>query len=417
MTNPVEIIAEDPFADGVAAGRSLGRAAVVRETRAALTDPLLADSLGAMAEKELHGYVVSRLETELDYVPYPELEDIYPERVERLRGLAEGADCSLVQAATLDYLRYRLEIDGWWRSLNPVGAGGHCSGMLLLGPDGVLGGQSKESVPLVPRPDDYRYRRPRPYRGLKQKSVLRQSPVVVRPRTGYVENWGTTNECGVGCAGSSSCSVWLDEPIEDSWPIKRVPLRRFARNVAEVEELYRRYTLFNWARNSEIWADLSGEAIVVEKGFRRIGIRHLEGATALWCTEGHFQGDEMSAYIREGRLAYVKQIGGHLGAGDLQYAHDCAVRFTHIGELCHQSWGNGLEHMRRVLTDHSTFPRAVCRHGGPDTDEYDQTVTMESSIVDFSNNRNFHRDWTAWKKFPCQVRETVTQYPPRPCDG
>ena len=102
------------------------------------------------------------------------------------------------------------------------------------------------------------------------------------------------------------------------------------------------------------------------------------------------------------------------GSGDLQYATDCHVRFTHLGELCNQPWGHGYEHIRRVLTDHATFPRAVCRHGGPDTDPYDISVTMASGFVDFTHNRSFWRAWVPWKKFPCQVPEEVTQYPARP---
>lgn len=414
MAAVLEIVPERPFDDGLAAGRELGKAQVLRATRRVLRDRVLRENLGAMGEKALHGYVLKRLDTPPDYGKYPELEDVYPERLDFLRGLAEGAGCSLVQAAAHDYVLYRHEIDAWWRGLNPPRAAGHCSGILLASRDGLLGGQSKESLPLEPRPGGYRHRTPRAYRALRSRQARPARLVVKRPRTGYAESWGVTNECGLGGLGGSSCSTWLDDPIEDTWPIKHVPLLRFARTVRQLEELYRRYTLYNWGRHSEIWGDATGDGMVVEKSFRRVGIRRLEGAPALWCTEGHFQSDEMSAFMRSRRLAYLERMGRHLGAGDLQYAHDCAVRFTHIGELCHEPWGRGLEHMRRILTDHATFPRAVCRHGGPDTDPYDETVTMESSIIDLTGNRVYLRNWIPWKKFPCEVAETVIQYPPRP---
>lgn len=178
-------------------------------------------------------------------------------------------------------------------------------------------------------------------------------------------------------------------------------------------ELYRRYTLHNWGRASQLWADVHGNAMVVEKSFRRIGIRMLEGF-ALWCTEGYWHDPEMNAFQRAKRLQYIQKAGKHLGAEDMQYATDCAVRFTRIAEFCHQNHGRGYKHLNRILTDHAPFPRAVCRHGGPDTALYDRTVTMGSSFKDLTHNRTFSRGWVPWKKFPCEVPWKATQYPPLP---
>ena len=114
----------------------------------------------------------------------------------------------------------------------------------------------------------------------------------------------------------------------------------------------------------------------VEKSFRRVGFRRIGASGALCCTEGHFESAEMNAFIRRKRLEYLERMGKHLGAGDMQYANDCAVRFTRLAELVHENWGRGYEHMRKVLTDHATFPRAVCRHMGPDTAAYDRTMTQ-----------------------------------------
>lgn len=415
MAGTITIINEVPFDDGMEAGKKLGAEEVRRRIGNLLKDKHLKPTLGAMSRAALYQYVVNRMETPPDYVRYPELEDIYPERLDYLRGMANGAGCSLTEAATLDYLSYRQSIEQWYHVYQLEREPGHCSGILLIGPDGVIGGQSVESGPPQPKPKNYRHRPPKPYSGLKQKPTQYADLVLRRPRTGYIESWGVTNEKGVGCCSGNSCGTWLDEPIEDTWPIKNVPLLRFARNVEHLAELFRRYTLHNWGRGSSLWADTSGNAMVVEKSYRRIGIRMLEGSV-LWSTEGHFESPEMNAYIRAKRLEYIKKAGKHLGAGDLQYATDCAVRFTHIGELCHMSWGRGYEHIRRILTDHAPFPRAVCRHGGPDTDSYDQSVTMSSFFVDFTHNRSFGREWVPWKKFPCQMPEGVSQYPPRPFD-
>jgi hypothetical protein len=90
------------------------------------------------------------------------------------------------------------------------------------------------------------------------------------------------------------------------------------------------------------------------------------------------------------------------------------VRFTRLAELVHENWGRGYEHMRRVLTDHATFPRAVCRHMGPDTAPYDRSMTQQQNWVDLTHNRAFVRKWIPWKKFCCEVPEEMTQYPARP---
>lgn len=413
MPPTITIVPENPFADGRDAGKKLGPRGVEKATREALAHAYLKDSLGAMSRQSLETYVLARLETPPDFVAFPELQDLYPERLDYLRGLAEGAGVKLAAAAVLDYVQYRRETEIWYQSYQLQRSPGHCSGIILIGPDGVLGAHSAESVP-PPRPRGYKHRAARPHKARVAKPKL-VDLTLKRPRTGYIEGWGATNEMGVACVAGVSCGVWLDEPIEDVWPIKSVPLLRFARDIPQFEQLYRRYNLHNWGRASQAFADIHGNALIVEKSFRRIGTRRHSGPGALWCTEGHFQTDEMSAYIRAKRHEYLARTNKSLGAGDMQYATDCAVRFTHIGELCDRPWGLGMDHMRKILSDHETFPRAVCRHGGPDTDPYDETVTMAQSMANLTHNRHHGRGWTPWKTFCCETVETVAQYPARPC--
>ena len=290
---------------------------------------------------------------------------------------------------------------------------GHCSGFIMVGPDGVIGGQNIDSAP-VPKPEGYRHLPVKPYAGLRQSETQSPPSILRKPRTGYIEQWGIGNEKGVAYLGGGSCGVWLDEPIEDTWPIGRVPLLRFAANVEQLAMLLRRYILHNWGRDSALYADTVGGAIVVEKSYRRIGIRVKRPQDpAIWATEGHWETPEMSAYLKAKRYEYLEKTGKHLGAGDMRYAADNAVRFTHLGELCHESWGNDCEHVRRILTDHAPFPRNICRHCGPDTDPYDVTVTMKSYIQDITHNRSYTRDWIPWKRFCCQAPEVVVQYPTR----
>ena len=416
LTTRIQIVPENPFEDGVKAGKKLGKERLRKQTAKMLADRHMADTLGDMSRKALATLAMDRLHAEPDYRRYPELEDIYPERLEYLKGLARGAECRLQDAAVHSYAAFRTEIETWHRSLQVArggacAGGGHCSGVFMVGPDGVLGAHSAETVPPIPKPGSYRFRRPAPHGPWRaNEPVCPRVLRVVRPRTGYISQWGVMNEKGVGCCAGVACSTWLDDPIEDTWPIGQVPLLRFAASVKELEVLYRRYTLHNWGRASQVWADVGGDGIVVEKSFRRIGVRR-SGDGALWCTEGYWHTPEMFEFQRSRRLQYIKRAGKHLGADDMQYFTDCAVRFTRMGETCHEPLGRGYRHMNRVLTDHATFPRAVCRHGGPDTAPYDKTVTMVSSFEDLTHNRAFSRGWIPWKKFPCEMPWTVTQYP------
>lgn len=413
MITGVDIIPIVPFQDGLADGKALGRMAMRERTDALLSGASLQDTLGAMDRADLGRYVMARLETPPDYGRYPELEDLYPEKIDYLRGFAAGAGCSLEEAAIYSYVVFREELERYHRMYQLDRGPRHCSGFVMVGPDGVIGGQNIDSTP-VPKPDGYRYPRPRPYAGFRQVKARTPATILRKPRTGYIEQWGIGNEMGVAYLGGGSCGVWLDEPIEDTWPIGRVPLLRFAANVEQLADLYRRYTLHNWGRDTALYADTHGGAIAVEKSYRRVGIRvKRPDEPAIWATEGHWETPDMSEYLRSKRHEYLWKAGKHLGADDLQYAADSAVRFTHLGALCHEPWGNGYEHVRRILTDHSPFPRNICRHAGPGTDPYDVTVTLKSYFQDITHNRSYTREWTPWKRFCCQAPEVVAEYPER----
>lgn len=130
---------------------------------------------------------MGRLETPPDYGQYPELEDIYPERLDFLRGLAQGAECTLEEAALYHYAAYRQHIEAWWWSLQVNPEPGHCSGVFFDGPDGVIGGQSAESGPPL-KPEGWKWRPPKPYAGLKQLKTKFPKLTLRKPRTGYIES-------------------------------------------------------------------------------------------------------------------------------------------------------------------------------------------------------------------------------------
>jgi len=416
MNAKMRVMSDNPFMRGEEAGRKVGQAGVRTATETILKHEWFRDTLGAMTRTALNRMVKDRMETPPDYKRFPELEDIYPERLDYLRGFARGAACPVSEAALYSFLKYHVELEWWYRIYQVEGVGdapprGGCSGILFVGPDGILGGQSVDSG-VPPPPKGYRHRRAVSRTSMRHGPVRYSRQALVKPRTGYMMLSEYYNEKGVAHLCGASAGVFLDEPLEDTWPIMEFPFFRFAESVKHMAQLQRRYVLFSVGKGSNtIYADLTGNAMVVEKCNRRLGIRMIDGGGVLWCTEGYFESTAMYAYARAKRLEYVSRMGRHLGCGDMQYATDCAVRFAHIGELCHEPWGRGFEHMRRALTDHSTFPRAVCRHGGPDTDAYDTSVTLQGWIRDLTRGRQYTRDWIPWKKFCCEVPEKVTQYP------
>jgi hypothetical protein len=420
MAGDVTIVNENPLQDGITAGKALGASALKAETKKLLAGPHLKNNLGAMSRKSLDAYVTARLSTQPDAVQYPELAELYPDRVEFIVGIAQGAGVTTPEAAVYHYVKYKTEIDAWYWSLQVTGAGAptpeddtHCSGILMRGPDGIIGAHSAESGP-PPAPKGYKPKPPRPYKGTKILKPVIKDITVVKPRTGYISSWGVTNEKGVGCAAGVSCSIWLDDPIVDTWPVHNPNLLRWATDIKHFIRLYTRYTTHVWSRASQVWADTSGDGCIVEKSFRRIGVRWIGSAPAIWCTEGHFQTDEMSLFARQRRLEYLARAGKHLGCEDMQYYTDCAVRFTHIGELCYRPWGHNEEHMRKVLVNTDTFPRGINRVGGPDTDPSDPTITMVQTMTQFTKNRSHARNWIPYKKFVHEVPEHIVQYPARP---
>jgi len=419
MAVEFEIVPIVPFEDGVAFGRKLGGAKLRKEIKDTLAHASLKDSLGAMSRASLEKLALAKLNAPPDFTRFPELADLYPERVDYLRGVAKGAGCTLGEAAVHSYALFRKRNEFWHASVacdrTPQDLG-RCSGVAMVGADGTIGFHSMESNP-PPKPRGYRHRAPKPFKGFKQVAAKAKTWKLHKPRTGYVVDWGATNERGVGAICGVSCSTHLDDPIADTWPCNDVPLLRFAGSVQQLQELWARYTEHNFGRASMIFGDTApggGDAVVVEKSFRRVGFRRLNGKQAIWCTEGYFETPEMQSFINARRNQFIERTGRHLGCEDRQYFTDCAVRFTRIGELCHMPWGFGLEHLRRIVTDHATFPRAVCRHGGPDTAAYDQSVTMQSVIYDLTKNQMLVRKWVPWKKWCCEVPEEVTQGPPRP---
>jgi len=142
----IDIIPIIPYADGEATGKQLGRKLLQQRIAEALNSCYLKPTLGEMMRSELTQQVMERLETPLDYGRYPELEDIYPERVDYLRGLAAGAECTLAEAAVYSYVTFRLDIDSWYWSHQLVPEPGHCSGVLFEGPDGRAGWKERGRV-------------------------------------------------------------------------------------------------------------------------------------------------------------------------------------------------------------------------------------------------------------------------------
>lgn len=394
---------EDPFEAGRQAGLKDGAERIrafngveVRRIHRRPGDPR---SLSAFA-----GWALERLEARPDFQTFPELRGLHSDRVLHLRGLAEGGGVTRAEAALYSYLHFRHEIEALWNSLQ---IGSHpplaraCSAMIFSGSGVILGAHNADSVPeppMLPPPGNVG---PVRFRVHPQRRSTPRRMELTRPRTGYIERWGVTNEKGVLILPGLSCNTWLDEPIEDTWPVHQVPVLRFARSARHAAQLWQRYNRHQYRAGTFLILDRAGGAVAVEKTFRRIGLRFPDPRGYLCATDGHFEEPDMHAY-RFGRTAdYVRRTGLGSGSIDMQYLADCHARYTRLCELGGQTVNRTVKTLAALMSDHAPFPRNLCRHadqpGG-----YDQTVTMQQWIVDLAADRAYHRAWVPGRAFCCR---------------
>ena len=265
-----------------------------------------------------------------------------------------------------------------------------CSGVILVG-DEIWFGKSVDSVPTE-------YATPK---------VKGDTVTVNKPRTGYAP-LPVVSEGGIAGSGGASVGIWMDEPQEDVWPYKGFPITRFAGSVAEVADLYQRYTLYLPGRGADAFVDAKGDAISVDKSFRRVGISKARDGL-IWYTEGHFQSENMKQFLAERRDMFARRHGITLGSYHNQYYADCAVRFTNMGRLAELPLGRDYTHVRTIPEDHSPFPRGLCRHNGPDQAEYDESIALVSRCIDYGRRIMYERYATA-ERFCCEQPDMVFEF-------
>jgi len=395
MRVQVCVVDERPYEEGVEEGKAMGAEKLREAIRSLRQDPLLRPTYGQMTDAGLGKLLDERMAATPDVGRFPELAELYPEAIDRLKGKAVGAGVSLQEAALHDYLRYRRDQIYWWRAYQgpppeDTRAPAGCSGVILVGEEVWLG-KNVDAAPVeYPTP-----------------KIKGDRVVVKKPRTGYAP-LPVVSEGGIAGSGGASVSTWMDEPQEDVWPHTRFPVTRFASSVAEVADLYQRYTLYLPGRGADAFVDRKGDAISVDKSYRRVGISKARHGM-VWYTEGHFQSENMRQFLAERRAMFAEQFGITLGSYHNQYYADCAVRFANMGRLAELPLGRRYEHIRRILGDHSPFPRALCRHDGPDRADYDKTITLVSRTIDYARRTIYERFATP-DQFCCEEPDRVFEF-------
>jgi len=393
MQVPVCVVKECPHEEGIEEGKALGAEALREQLRQLRADPLLKPTYGQMSDEELGRLLEGRVETEPDVGSFPELAELHPEVIERLKGRAEGAGVPFFEACLHDYLNYRRNQIYWWQLYqNPppedAAPSCGCSGVILVGDEIWLG----KNVDYLPE-----YCTPK----------VRDKVVVKRPRTGYAP-LPVVSEGGIAVGGGASVGVWLDEPQEDVWPYAKFPVLRFAGSVREVADLYKRYTLYLPSQGANAFVDQHGNAISVDKSYRRVGISKARDGR-IWFTEGYFQSKGMRRYLTARREAFLRRFDVSPGAYHNQYFADCAVRFTNMGRLAELPGDRRYGQIRTILGDHSAFPRALCRHAVPERAAYDRTITLVSRAIDYGRRTVYERYATA-ERYCCEQQDLVFEY-------
>lgn len=394
MRVPVYIVDENPHEDGVLLGKALGPGRLRAETSALLNDELLQPTLGQTSDRELQTLLHGRLESAPDTTKYPELAELFPELVERLRGKAKGAGVSLAEVALHEYLGYRRNQIFWWRQFQApppeeIGLTDGCSGVVVVG-DEIWLGKNVDSLPSYPPPRNL------------------DKVIVKKPRTGYA-CLPVRSEAGIANSGGASVSTWLDDEPADVWPfIDPFPITRYAATVKEVSELYTRYADYLPNRQSVCFVDKNGDSISVDNSFRRNGVSPGRDGLA-WHTEGYFRNPEMKAFLAAKRDEFSRRFDISPASYHNAYYADCVVRFTNLGRLLELPGDRGYAHIRRALEDHSPFPRALCRHDSPDRPSYDKTITNVSRAVDYKNRTMYERYATPDRPC-CEQTDVVTEY-------
>ena len=393
MRIPVCLVDERPYEEGVDEGKALGAAALREQLRQLREDPLLEPTCGQMSDRELRRLLKERMEAKPDVGSLPELAELHPEVTDRLKGKAEGAGVPLFEASLHDYFNYRRNQIYWWQlyqspppedTVPPCG----CSGVILVG-DEIWLGKNVDSFPEYCTPK------------------VKDKVVVKRPRTGYAP-LPVVSEGGIATAGGASVGVWLDEPQEDVWPYATFPVLRFAGSVREIVDLYKRYTLYLPSRGANAFVDKHGNAISVDKSYRRVGLSKAQDGR-IWFTEGYFQSKSMCRYLRARRETFVRRFDISPGSYHNQYFADCAVRFTNMGRLAELPGDLRYKHIRTILGDQSAFPRTLCRHAMPERAAYDKSITLISRAKDYARRTVYERYATA-ERYCCQQQDLVFEY-------
>lgn len=338
-------------------------------------------TLDKWTQEDLYRHAQHAYEKRINAVPdlnkYPELKGMKEYIQDEMRGMAEGADLSFQ-----DIVFYRFWYDvyqllkGHAKWLGCVAPG--CTTVIFrktdIGP--IIGRNTDDSIDWIPKMS---------YEDCFPTIVLRP------PSLGY-STGPIGNEKGLIMWGSSIDYPEEGEP-DELFPVDVGDLvMRYCATVEEALEIFKRYSMFTRRCSNIALVDAKGNAAVVEKSWRHIGILRPKGDT-IFTTDGVAVHPETRSLLDNSSEQYKFHYQRWLNLRRL--TEDEKPELT-------------VDSMWKILRDH-TFPSPVCKHLDRMPSFY-RLVTLFSGVYVPGEKRYMIALAEPGPTYPCKIEPAEFRY-------
>lgn len=343
--------------------------------------PSAAEVLEKWVQEDLFRHAERAYEKRINAVPdlsrYPELRGMKEYIQDELKGTAEGANLSIKEIifSHFWYDVYQL-LKGHAKWLENVGAG--CTTVVFrktdVGP--IIGRNTDDSVDWVQ----------------KQSYGDYFPSIVLRPRSMGYSSGPLGNEKGLVMMGSSIDYPSEGEP-DELFPVEVGDLvMRHCAKVEEALEMFKRYNMFTRRCSNIALVDAEGDAAVVEKSWRHIGIIRAKGET-VFTTDGVAVHPETRSLLDTSSELYTFNYRRWLNLERL--TKDAASKPT-------------VDAMWQILRDHSS-PSPVCKHLDRLPPFY-RLITLFSAVYIPKEKRYYVTLAEPGPTYPCSLEPVEFKY-------
>lgn len=259
------------------------------------------------------------------------LESHFPDLIDEIRGISEGALISFGDAFWLTAFNSIPLIPSWQNSLSSTNEGQNCTGIVLRGIAGMCLGKSSD----IDEKQRSSY--------ILQKCTMKNGNSYLSLRW-YGSVWTEVGLTNTGLAvGSNSGPRLLQGQEGHGIPqhCALTPVLSSCTNVNEALELLSKTTLAGKGLNISI-ADSNGNAAVVEKSFDRHGFAIIE---------------------KDAGAIFITNHGITDALKDLPVGENSLQRYENLLRTLNAAhYDDPVDTLKEVLSDHSE-PGAICQHG------------------------------------------------------